>query len=576
MQSASMRLALARLRPSVANPRGYFEPAAMAELVASVRAKGVIQPILVRPFDGDLYEIIAGERRYRAALLAHGDQYEIEARVFENLSDSQVLELAIIENSQRKDISVTEEAVAASRLLGLKNGDRNETAAELGWDLVKLDKRLALMACTEEVRLALTKDEIKLGHAELIATLAPERQAKALQQVIEQGVTVDALRGAIEKYALVLSSAIFDKTECNTCPHNSSMQASLFSTTMSAGMCQRSSCFDEKTNAALEVKKAELQVDYAVVRFIRPGEQFTAIPLVADGATGVGREQASACRVCENFGASISALPGSMGDVQKDQCLSPSCNATMVAKRLRAEKVAAVAKTAPTIPAGGKKPEAKSATTSKAEKPAPKAEAAPVASIEYDKVRNAIKDYREKLWRSSLAKYLNRDWATSITVLAALFIAGRFPYTMNKGAEVINNAAQKLLGTKASRGELLGVMAATATPTDPEAIAKLVQRLAPAACMDVELRHVEELLAYHNVNLLDFWKIDNAFLDLLTKPELEFVAEATGIKAAFGEKAWKQAIGGKKSEFITALLGVDGFDYAVLPAFLQYKSLTKD
>jgi hypothetical protein len=94
--------------------------------------------------------------------------------------------------------------------------------------------------------------------------------------------------------------------------------------------------------------------------------------------------------------------------------------------------------------------------------------------------------------------------------------------------------------------------------------------------MDVELRHVEELLAYHNVNLLDFWKIDNAFLDLLTKPELEFVAEATGIKAAFGEKAWKQAIGGKKSEFITALLGVDGFDYAVLPAFLQYKSLTKD
>jgi ParB family chromosome partitioning protein len=544
----------------------------MAELVASVKSKGVLQPLLVRPFDGDLYEIIAGERRYRAALEAFGDQYEIEARVFDNLSDSQVLELAIIENSQRKDISVTEEAVAASRLLGLKNGDRSETAAELGWDLVKLDKRLALMACTEEVRLALTKDEIKLGHAELIATLAPERQAKALQQVIEQGVTVESLRSAIEKYALVLSSAIFDKTECNTCPHNSSTQASLFSTTMASGMCQRSSCFDEKTNAALEVKKAELLTEYAVVRFIRPGEQFTAIPLIADGATGVGLEQASACRVCENFGASISALPGSMGDVAKEQCLSPSCNATMVAKRVKAEKQAVAAKAEAKATS---KPAAKAPQSAASAKTSPKVDAAPAVTIEYDKVRTAIKEYREKLWRTALAKYLNRDWAVSCTALASLFVAGRFPYHMSKGSEVINNSAQKLLGVNATRGNLPEVLLAAESATDPEAIRKLVQRLAPAACMDIDLSSVQELLAHYKVNLLEFFKLDQVFMEMLTKPELEYVSELVGIKAAMDPKQFAKAVSGKKTDFVSALLSVEGFDYVVLPAFLNYKN-TKD
>ena len=125
------------------NPRGYFDPAEMTALEDSVKSKGVLQAILVRPRDAGRYEIVAGERRWRAAKKVFGDEYEIPALV-RDLDDGEADEAALIENIQRADMSPTEEAEAAAKILGRCQGDRDEASHRLGWSRTTLDKRLAL------------------------------------------------------------------------------------------------------------------------------------------------------------------------------------------------------------------------------------------------------------------------------------------------------------------------------------------------------------------------------------------------------------------------------------------------
>ena len=134
------------------NPRTFFDPAEMAELESSVRANGLLQPIVVRQ-KGDVFEIIAGERRFRAVKAVEGDDGEIAA-IIRDCSDEEAETLALIENISRADMSPTEEAAAAHRLY-VRLRDKNELAAQLGWPLSKLERRLALMNCCEAVRVAL-------------------------------------------------------------------------------------------------------------------------------------------------------------------------------------------------------------------------------------------------------------------------------------------------------------------------------------------------------------------------------------------------------------------------------------
>ena len=151
---------VARILPGV-NPRHFFDPVEMAELEASIAVKGVIQPILVRPIKGG-YEVVAGERRVRAARKVLGDDYEIPVLV-KDLTDAEADELALIENVSRANMSSTEEAVAAAKILGRCEGNRDEAAKRLGWTRKTLDKRLALMNCSPSVMAALDSRRIQLG-----------------------------------------------------------------------------------------------------------------------------------------------------------------------------------------------------------------------------------------------------------------------------------------------------------------------------------------------------------------------------------------------------------------------------
>jgi ParB family chromosome partitioning protein len=159
-------LCVSNILPGV-NPRKYFDAVEMAELEASIAEKGVIQPILVRPVKGG-YAVVAGERRVRAARKVLGDKYEIPVLVKE-MTDAEADELALIENVSRANMSSTEEAVAAAKILGRCEGNRDEAAKRLGWTRKTLDKRLALMNCSPTVMDALDNRRILLGHAELLA-----------------------------------------------------------------------------------------------------------------------------------------------------------------------------------------------------------------------------------------------------------------------------------------------------------------------------------------------------------------------------------------------------------------------
>ena len=134
------------------NPREYFDPVEMAELEDGLRAAGrILQPIIVRPIpNSDLVEIVAGERRWRAAKTVFGDDYAMPV-VVDALSDEQAEAFATIENHHRAAMSYAEEAHSAKRALLRNKGDKAEAAASLGWKPEVLERRLALLTCTPAV-----------------------------------------------------------------------------------------------------------------------------------------------------------------------------------------------------------------------------------------------------------------------------------------------------------------------------------------------------------------------------------------------------------------------------------------
>ena len=227
------------------NPRRYFDRKKHDELVASLRLRGMLQPMLVRPA-ADLPEhftIVAGGRRYRAAMEAFGDNGEVPVLIRE-MTDQEALDAAIAENDDRDDPSETEQADAAVRYLAACQGDRAETARRLGWSRAKLDRRLALADLSETVKTALDERRIKVGHAELLAAVPADKQDKALETIIAAGLDIAKTRDLLMKVTQRLADAIFDKTECTTCPFNSGTQRALFDTHVDDGHC---------TNATVEL-----------------------------------------------------------------------------------------------------------------------------------------------------------------------------------------------------------------------------------------------------------------------------------------------------------------------------------
>lgn len=539
------------------NPRKFFAPKAMQELIESVRVQGIVQAILVRPIGDGKYQVIAGERRYRAALAVGGDDFEMPVMIIE-CTEEQAAVLANIENSIRDDMSPTEEANSAAEILASVQGDRDEAARVLSWSRAKLDSRLALMNCSQTVQTALNERTIKLGHAELFATLAKEAQDKLLPAVLERQLTVNDLKGVIEKAASKLSAAIFDKADCAGCQHNSSVQGTMFEACITDGSCTNGACYKAKTEGALEQMRDSLKDEYPVIRIVRAGDNFAQVRIKAEGPTGVGEAQAEACRGCNNFGAAISALPEHLGKAFKDQCFDPVCNQKKVADNIRAQTEAKKAADAAAANSAGLKGAPKGAADDKAKaKPA----AVQTTVSEGDKV----KEYRVAIWRAAMKKEVARDYQTSVQYLIAMAVTGNIRHVCQDG---MTNLLEKLLGEK--KGSDLLAVANQVQTMESDTLDTAIKMLAVSSMGSLPESELVRLAKHIKLDLTQHWKMDTEFLNLFTKSQLQIIAKDVGLDKVFGDEFTK-LFNEKKEPLIAKLVGVKDFDYSkVIPPVLNY------
>ncbi|MDP1669101.1 ParB/RepB/Spo0J family partition protein [Phaeovulum sp.] len=182
-----IRLPVEKLVPNPDQPRRDFDAEALAELAGSIRAKGIIQPLLVRahPTDTSLYEIVAGERRWRAAQMAELHEVPVLLR---ELSDTEVLEVAIIENIQRADLNPIEEAMGYRQLMDRFGHTQEKMAEALSKSRSHIANLLRLLQLPAEVQAWLREGKLTAGHARaLIPTPDPVALAA---QVIAKGLSV--------------------------------------------------------------------------------------------------------------------------------------------------------------------------------------------------------------------------------------------------------------------------------------------------------------------------------------------------------------------------------------------------
>lgn len=174
------------LRPGPWQPRERIDPKALKELARTIAERGVLQPILVRR-TADGHEIIAGERRWRASKMAGLRTVPVVVR---ELSDRDAMLAALVENIQREDLNVLEQARAARRLIDELSLSVKDAAASLGMSRPALSNLLRLLELDREVLDLLADDSISAGHARAIAALPPGRQARAARLVVDGGLTV--------------------------------------------------------------------------------------------------------------------------------------------------------------------------------------------------------------------------------------------------------------------------------------------------------------------------------------------------------------------------------------------------
>ncbi|TVP92202.1 MAG: ParB/RepB/Spo0J family partition protein [Pseudomonadaceae bacterium] len=168
-------------------PRRDMDPQALEELAESIKAQGVMQPIVVRPIDGGRYEIIAGERRWRATQQAGLDHIPA---VIRDVADEAAIAMALIENIQREDLNPIEEAMALHRLQQEFELTQQQVANAVGKSRVSITNLLRLMALPDDVKLLLERGDIEMGHARALLGLPLDEQTAAARQVVAKGLTV--------------------------------------------------------------------------------------------------------------------------------------------------------------------------------------------------------------------------------------------------------------------------------------------------------------------------------------------------------------------------------------------------
>ncbi|MBZ0335348.1 putative chromosome-partitioning protein ParB [Marinobacter sp. JH2] len=168
-------------------PRRDMDPAALQELADSIRQQGVMQPVVVRPIADGRYELIAGERRWRATQLAELDSIPA---IIREVPDEAAIAMALIENIQRENLNPIEEAFALQRLQDEFGLTQAQVAEAVGKSRTTITNLLRLIGLTEDVRTMLEHGDLEMGHGRAMLTLPPEQQMQAARQVVAKSLSV--------------------------------------------------------------------------------------------------------------------------------------------------------------------------------------------------------------------------------------------------------------------------------------------------------------------------------------------------------------------------------------------------
>jgi ParB family chromosome partitioning protein len=241
-------IAISKIGANPFQPRTSFDAESLEELARSIKLQGIIQPLTVRKIGYDRYQLIAGERRLKAAEISGLKAVPCYIRV---ANDEQMLELALIENIHRKDLNAIEIAISYQRLIEELNLTQEDVSQKVGKDRATVSNYIRLLKLPPEVQYALRHDQISMGHARsLISIPEMELQLKALLRIVEKGLSVRET----EKLARDIQSPPLHKTDEK-------------GTEIPENLQKASVSLHEKIGAAISIKRNNKGIGSLVIKF---------------------------------------------------------------------------------------------------------------------------------------------------------------------------------------------------------------------------------------------------------------------------------------------------------------------
>ena len=209
-----MELQVTQIQPNSDQPRTRFDDEQLEDLARSIKANGIVQPLLVRRTNSNGYELVAGERRWRAAQKAGLEKVPVVVR---DISDDKMLELALIENIQRQELNPIEEAHAYRRLIEKLGLTQEMVAQRVGKDRSVIANHIRLLRLPTEVQTLVEEDKISMGHARaLLGVEESEIQSKVAHSIVEGSLSVRETERAIKKIVSGVSPVVAASKKAST------------------------------------------------------------------------------------------------------------------------------------------------------------------------------------------------------------------------------------------------------------------------------------------------------------------------------------------------------------------------
>ncbi|MCP3679669.1 MAG: ParB/RepB/Spo0J family partition protein [Gammaproteobacteria bacterium] len=207
------KIALNLIQPGRYQPRKTFNSDALQSLADSIKEQGIIQPVILRELDDGGYELIAGERRWRAAQLA--DLQAVPA-IIQVISDETALAISLIENIQREDLNPIEKAEALQQLADEFHLTHNEIATKVGQSRTAITNTLRLLKLPTDIRLHIQQGQLEAGHGRALLTLDSDSQRRIVERIINEGLSVREVENLVQQQPLATAAKTSTRKSIDT------------------------------------------------------------------------------------------------------------------------------------------------------------------------------------------------------------------------------------------------------------------------------------------------------------------------------------------------------------------------